>query len=1107
MPRKYSMIPLSENLFVFVVAEKSKKVQKQHERAQWEEVMKARNKGTWTAKNLVARVSTGQNPFDFCVSSEVDSLARCTPATDTQLLSVPVPIIPPGVTAVGLIGYNGLEKIGKGGFGEVFKGLSYSNDVLDNTKRKTSHYALKRALPRIDCATNINEHLLKQIHRLESLQREAQVYFSPAFNAGTCQHLALLYDVAEVRNSHGNMEPLLVLQWADSSTSTLKAWLQAHSDKDDFSTLQHRLSFAVQMCAGLQELHHGSDMASSTGMTRSSFVHHDLKPANMLLFGGDKGGPIRLLLTDFGMTVRCHMGKNPGGTPTYMAPEQWLGQPATTPARDMWATGLVLAQLFGGSRTQKTYRRYCEVATNVSNARGPLAFVNDLCALASKLATEMAVDANRLDTRDEHTRVLPKNIWATYFVQRNMCKILRSCFAFDSDSTGCAGARRPSSIECKSRLITLWNQVLDPSHNWSTHYTALPKLEASPIAENLSAAERLGNFHRLVEARLLRLLLRRCDDLVESARERTSDKVVIKCVQDRVMPHKHTLRKKLVDALESAHQNFACALNVAKTPVCVQCGWRDRGNEESAESTSILPNHDGKTLHECETCHAVRFCSAQCEASYRQSDTGSWHYTGGGCQFLSSWRQNGWPTVGLAQATEMVLLEGEKWDAMDTVPDAEKNRVLTEFVRMQEAWERVYITGPSGTWKEKHQHGVGVGVSKTSDADTNLYSPMMQACFRGLLSLVRALLDAPEDVVGPLQRWVNHIGPKYGVNPLFVASQVGHADIVSLLLHKSGDVVDVNQGTTDDGSTALITACEFGHIRVVSHLLDTIVDVNQATTDNGRTPLYMACQNGHTEVVALLLEKRRGRIDVNQALTDKGVTPLFIASQDGRADIVALLLDKARDTVDVNQATTDYGCTPLYSACFKGRTKVVEMLLCNKTRNEIDVNRATVDNGLTPLFIASQEGRTEIVSLLLDKAKDTINVNQTLLNDRLTLYPPSYGVGIYKRTPLFMACQQGHSDVVTLLLDKARTTINLNYIYLFALFRLATWIGFAAVWRWALQDVAPPKIWITSCVYLCVIFHHPADVLVGSVLSRVFVRYARSVLARIVSRIRQVLHH
>ena len=46
-----------------------------------------------------------------------------------------------------------------------------------------------------------------------------------------------------------------------------------------------------------------------------------------------------------------------------MSPEQWLRLPPLSPGRDMWAAGMVLALLFGGTATTRAvgkYRRYVD---------------------------------------------------------------------------------------------------------------------------------------------------------------------------------------------------------------------------------------------------------------------------------------------------------------------------------------------------------------------------------------------------------------------------------------------------------------------------------------------------------------------------------------------------------------------------------------------------------------------------------------------------------------------------------------------------------------------------------------------------------------------------
>lgn len=65
-----------------------------------------------------------------------------------------------------------------------------------------------------------------------------------------------------------------------------------------------------------------------------------------------------------------------------------------------------------------------------------------------------------------------------------------------------------------------------------------------------------------------------------------------------------------------------------------------------------------------------------------------------------------------------------------------------------------------------------------------------------------------------------------------------------------------------------------------------------------------------------------------------------------------------------------------------------------------DVNKVILDNGRTPLHVASDYGHAEVVDYLLSKGA---NVN---VQDK------------HKITPLLNACYEGHADCVKLLLEK-----------------------------------------------------------------------------------------
>ncbi len=94
-------------------------------------------------------------------------------------------------------------------------------------------------------------------------------------------------------------------------------------------------TIALQLCAGVAEAH------------RNLLVHGDLKTNNVILTS-DAAGAIRAVITDFGLARRIDAAPTVlGGTPAYMAPELWKGQPATRQS-DIYALGVILWELRSG---------------------------------------------------------------------------------------------------------------------------------------------------------------------------------------------------------------------------------------------------------------------------------------------------------------------------------------------------------------------------------------------------------------------------------------------------------------------------------------------------------------------------------------------------------------------------------------------------------------------------------------------------------------------------------------------------------------------------------------------------------------------------------------
>lgn len=147
-------------------------------------------------------------------------------------------------------------------------------------------------------------------------------------------------------------QPFMVLEWIageEGRGTDLRSWLR-HGPLD----LKLALEIALDICHGL--LH------AQAKHPEQRFVHRDLKPENILMA---QGGLAKI--TDFGLaqivkaaelatglesavTASRHSfsaGQGITGTPAYMAPEQWRGEPLDV-CTDIYALGCILYELLTG---------------------------------------------------------------------------------------------------------------------------------------------------------------------------------------------------------------------------------------------------------------------------------------------------------------------------------------------------------------------------------------------------------------------------------------------------------------------------------------------------------------------------------------------------------------------------------------------------------------------------------------------------------------------------------------------------------------------------------------------------------------------------------------
>jgi len=125
------------------------------------------------------------------------------------------------------------------------------------------------------------------------------------------------------------------------------------------------LNIATAVCAALDYVH-TLEIDGCHGL-----AHLDLKPSNVLI---DKNGAVKI--ADFGIAQWLRQGEGvtgvpTGGSPAYMAPEQFEGKSAAQ--SDLWAVGILLCQMLTGETPfhGKTVEEYREAVCTEAPEFGP----------------------------------------------------------------------------------------------------------------------------------------------------------------------------------------------------------------------------------------------------------------------------------------------------------------------------------------------------------------------------------------------------------------------------------------------------------------------------------------------------------------------------------------------------------------------------------------------------------------------------------------------------------------------------------------------------------------------------------------------------------------
>lgn len=274
---------------------------------------------------------------------------------------------------------------------------------------------------------------------------------------------------------------------------------------------------------------------------------------------------------------------------------------------------------------------------------------------------------------------------------------------------------------------------------------------------------------------------------------------------------------------------------------------------------------------------------------------------------------------------------------------------------------------------------------------------------------------------------LERIASLYSTDPFLLAAQVGLTDIVKNLKDSADvpetcyakaimfavrdgyeDTVDYlwdlqSSSIEDTGAIneILQQISEHGYENAVKKILDHVKSANMLDGVHLDSLLCQAAQLGYGSQVKLFLEYGA---DVNG--TANGATPLQRAAGNGHASIVCYLLNQ--DGVDVDSQSGTQTDAPILLAAAKGYELVVEHLL-RLHANTMARTRSPgqIAEGTTPLHLAASHGYLGIVTRLLPSPTLESSVNMPNIDER-----DSTG-----RSPLMIACSEGHQDITEHLLN------------------------------------------------------------------------------------------
>lgn len=238
----------------------------------------------------------------------------------------------------------------------------------------------------------------------------------------------------------------------------------------------------------------------------------------------------------------------------------------------------------------------------------------------------------------------------------------------------------------------------------------------------------------------------------------------------------------------------------------------------------------------------------------------------------------------------------------------------------------------------------------------------------------------------------------------------GNTELVNKILHFYGKEEPPYLWNKDEKIHAIHIAATFHHSDILT-LTSSQENVNLSTSFN-EVPLYLALSMERSRILYLSSQsgKEKTFIETVKCLIKMGAEVSKCSFPEQKPGLIALACSKNNTQVvrillengaQVHEETK-YALAGLHFASMRGNIDLVHLLLSKG----VDVNvHGPPKQRLTALFYATKYGHYPVVDILLSKgAKEDLQVSGW-------------------NSPLFIACRQGHENIVKLLLNYSKDVL------------------------------------------------------------------------------------